>query len=158
MNKYIYWLFEPLQQTKFRIALNLLMAPLGGLLLVYLPFSLFITVMSYGFTGAELVLNKFYVIFVVALLCYLLFLYLPLLLFFLILKDFDKFNLFSILMGAVITSPLFAYMISAQPIWKTLVTLLLFIIPTSLFFIFLSFRSHGKYQQFIQEEAHIRQG
>ena len=145
MNELTRWLFLPLQQTKLRIALNLLFAPLGGLLLVYLPFTLLITIMSFGIAGADQVLAKFSVIFVVALLCYLLFLYLPLLLYFLILKDFNHFHVFSILLGALIASPLFAYMISAQAIWKTLVTLLLFIIPTTLFFIFLSFRSHGKY-------------
>lgn len=145
MKQMIERFFQPLQQSKKRIAANLLLAPIGGLFLVFTGL-LFAATFNWLMTDINLSLGLFMLI-IPAFLFYSCFIYIPLLIYFLVLQHFHKFHLFSIALAAIFG--FFSFHCLSQPndflaAFNLLMLLLFFILPTASFFIFLSLRSHKR--------------
>lgn len=139
--KKTYFIFQPLQQTKARIALNLILAPIGGIL-IYTPLLLFLPhsttpALDSPFTVMSMILLLFITV-------YMLIGYLPLLPYLLLLKHYNKFNLLNILFVIFVITLIFSYFCNSRDLFKPFYMLLFFNLPATLFFILLTLRSHRK--------------
>ncbi|CAB1218948.1 hypothetical protein SFB21_2328 [Acinetobacter bouvetii] len=135
-------LFRPLVQSKKRIALNLLLAPINSFLFVDLPILLLAAVFQDLYNEINIVLSLYILIFIPAILFYVLFIYPPLIIYFLLLQHFKFFQLFSIILGAILAIFIFAYSISPNNLLNSIYKFSFFTLPTVGLFIFLSLRSH----------------
>lgn len=140
-----HWLFRQLKQTKRRIAFNLLIAPIGGMLSVYLPVCLLFMLVNLVVSDIALgMLGLVLLILSVASLGYVLYVYVPVLICLYVLRYFKLFNIINILILGLIAALLFAYVIDATKFWSTLITLSFFSVPTIGFFIFLTLRRQSQ--------------
>ncbi|MEG0488931.1 hypothetical protein ACE01U_06705 [Acinetobacter sp. BSP-153] len=148
-------LFQPLQQTKKGITANLFLAPIGGLPATCMA-TLIIAIMSGQVTNAKILLYLFMMI-LPAFLFYLCFFYIPYLLLFLVLQHFHKFNLFNIGLATLFGFLSFYYISYPHrflDVFTLTVLVLFFILPTAVFFVFLSLKSH---KQIMEEKSNLRQ-
>lgn len=135
-------LCQPLEQTPLRLVVNLLLAPIGGLLVVYFPLFVFILFLSAKLDSVLSVAQMMLLFFLAACIFYFIFLFIPLLICCLALRYFRLFNIFSICLLAVISHFPFAYFTGLEKLSNSLISLSFFSVPTVGFFLFLCMRSH----------------
>jgi len=155
MDSFTKKLFQPLQQTKKRIAANLFLAPIGGLPATVMA-TFIIAIISGQVTNAKILLYLLMMI-LTAFLFYLCFFYIPYLLLFLVLQHLHKFHLFNIGLATLFGFLSFYYISyphSFLDVFTLIVLVLFFILPTAVFFIFLSLKSH---KQIMEEKCNLRQ-
>jgi hypothetical protein len=135
---------QPLEQTTLGLIINLLLAPIGGLLAAYFPIFLVMLLLSTKLDSALAMAKMMYLVFLGACGVYVIFLFLPLLICFLVLRYFRLFNILSICVVGVLSHIRFAYFTGIENLsTAALIGLSFFSIPTIGFFLFLSIRSHG---------------
>jgi hypothetical protein len=133
---------QPLEQTTLGLIINLLLAPIGGLLAVYSPIFLVMLLLSTKLDSALAMAKMMYLFFLGACGVYVIFLFVPLLICFLVLRYFRLFNILSICVVGVLSHIRFAYFTGIENLSTALIGLSFFSVPTVGFFLFLSIRSH----------------
>jgi hypothetical protein len=135
-------LSQPLKQTLLRLLVNLLLAPIGGLLAVYIPIFLVLMLLSIKLESALALAQLMLLFFLGACGIYFIYLFAPLLICFLVLRYFQLFNIFSICLMGLLSHIMFSYSVGTEKLSTALIGLSFFSVPTIGFFLFLSIRSH----------------
>lgn len=135
--------FQPLVQSKKRIAWNLILAAIAGtaiLLLLHLVFNIPLRSINSELSAH---LGFSFMILVVAVIFYLAVIFPFLLIYFCLLQHFHKFSIFSILIaGFMATVLIVLFSGSTDQFFKAFKNLCVFSIPAAAFFLFFSLRSH----------------
>lgn len=138
-------LLQPLQQSTLRVVINLLLAPLGGLLAIYFPLFLLVLLLSTQLSSALPMAQMILFILSAACIFYFIFLFLPLMVCMLLLRYFGYFNILSICLVALLSHLICAYLSSTGNLSNVLISLSFFSIPTAGFYLFLTMWSHRIY-------------
>ena len=139
----MYFLFRPFTQTKKQIALNLILAPIISLPLIFLSF--ICLSISLDAVADPVLDNPYFILFMIFTLVSAVFfvvICLHLFPYFLILRRHSQFHVINILSASLFITFIFAFISDSQNLLKSFIMLSIFSMPITIVFIFLTIRNH----------------